>query len=211
MSGPTPPPPGLDSLRRERERRGLSFDDVTRLARIPARYVKALEENDLQALPAGPFRNGYRRQYLEFLGLDEQDLLATERALPPEIPALRLALGGFAVTALLVVGLRVGASAIAWIERPASPEVAALTEQAANQVVAIRAVDATTITVRVDDAEAEKVPLAPNETRVLHGRERVEVDAQDLTRVVLTYNGERVEPLGNISRGRRLVFASGGQ
>ena len=51
----------------------------------------------------------------------------------------------------------------------------------------------------------------PNETRVLHGRDRVEVDAQDLTRVVLTYNGERVEPLGNISAGRRLVFASGGQ
>jgi cytoskeletal protein RodZ len=202
--------PGLDLLRRERERRGLAYEDVARLARIPARYVKALEENDLQTLPAGPFRNGYRRQYLEFLELDEQDLIATERALAPEIPALRLTLGGFAVTALLVVGLRVGASAVDWIEQPAAPQAAA-TQPVATQVVAVRAIDATTITVRVDEQEPEKVPLAPNETRVLHGHDRVEVDAQDLTRVVLTYNGERVEPLGNIARGRRLVFASGGQ
>jgi cytoskeletal protein RodZ len=210
VSAPEPRAPGLELLRRERERRGLTHDDVARLARIPARYVKALEEGDLQALPAGPFRNGYRRQYLEFLDLDEQDLIATERAPVPELPALRLALGGFAVTALLVVGLRVGASAVDWIERPAaSPEAAA--QPAASQVVAVRAIDATTITVRVDDEEAEKVPLAANETRVLQGHDRVEVDAQDLTRVVLTYNGERVEPLGNISRGRRLVFASGGQ
>jgi cytoskeletal protein RodZ len=200
---------GLDSLRRERERRGLSFDDVARLARIPARYVKALEEGDLQALPVGPFRNGYRRQYLEFLGLDEQDLIRTERAQAPEIPAVRLALGGFAVTALLVVGLRVGASAVDWIE--ASPQSAVATEPVTTQVVAVRAVDATTISVRVDDSERETVALAPNETRVLRGAERVEVDAQDLTRVVVTYNGERVEPLGNISRGRRLVFAAGGQ
>ena len=210
MSAQEPRAPSLELLRRERERRGLTHDDVARLARIPARYVKALEEGDFTALPAGPFRNGYRRQYLEFLELDEQDLIATERAPAPELPALKLALGGFAVTAILVVGLRVGASALDWIERPAATQEAAA-QPAPSQVVAVRAIDATTITVRVDDAEAEKVPLAPNETRVLHGIERVEVDAQDLTRVVLTYNGERVEPLGNISRGRRLVFASGGQ
>jgi cytoskeletal protein RodZ len=208
VSSPEPRAPGLELLRRERERRGLTHEDVARLARIPARYVKALEEGDLQALPAGPFRNGYRRQYLEFLDLDEQDLIATERAPAPEIPALRLALGGFAVTALLVVGLRVGASAVDWIERPAAEAAA---QPTASQIVAVRAIDATTITVRVDAGEAEKVRLAPKETRVLHGHDRVEVDAQDLTRVVVTYNGERVEPLGNISAGRRLVFASGGQ
>jgi cytoskeletal protein RodZ len=200
---------GLDGLRRERERRGLSFDDVARLARIPARYVKALEEGDLEALPVGPFRNGYRRQYLEFLGLDEQDLVRTERAQLPEVPAVRLALGGFAVTALLVIGLRVGASAVDWIE--ASPQQTVAADPVGSQVVAVRAVDATTIGVRIDDAERETVPMAPNETRVLRGRLRVEIDAQDLTRVVVTYNGERVEPLGNISRGRRLVFAAGGR
>ena len=210
MSEREPRAPGLELLRRERERRGLAYDDVARLARIPVRYVKALEDGDLQALPAGPFRNGYRRQYLEFLELDEQDLIATERALAPEIPALRLTLGGFAVTALLVVGLRVGASAVDWIEQPSAPQATAA-KSVASQIVAVRAIDATTITVRVDEDEAEKVPLGPNETRVLQGRDRVEVDAQDLTRVVVTYNGERVEPLGNISRGRRLVFASGGQ
>lgn len=142
MTAHEPREPGLDNLRRERERRGLSFDDVARLARIPARYVRALEEDDREVLPAGPFRNGYRRQYLDLLDLDEQDLVETERAQAPEIPALRLALGGFAVTALVVVGLRLGAGALDWIERPAALEQPAAAPALGSQVVGIRAVDA---------------------------------------------------------------------
>jgi Helix-turn-helix domain/Domain of unknown function (DUF4115) len=199
----------LDNLRRERERRGLSFDDVARLAKIPARYVKALEEDDVTVLPKGPFRNGYRKQYLEFLGLDEQDLVATERAAAPEVPVARLVAGGFAVTVLLVVALRVGAAALDWIERPAEIEVAGASTGEPSQVVGVRAVDATRITVRVDGGAVEPLTLAAGENREVRGTERVEIDAQDLTRVVVTYNGERVEPLGNISRGRRLVFLAG--
>ena len=36
--------------------------------------------------------------------------------------------------------------------------------------------------------------------------ERLELDISDLERVRLTYNGKRVEPLGSLSRERRLVF-----
>jgi transcriptional regulator with XRE-family HTH domain len=209
VSNPDPVRSSLDSLRRERERRGLSFDDVARLAKIPARYVKALEENDEKTLPQGPFRNGYRKQYLEFLGLDEQDLMATERAAAPELPLARLVAGGFAATVLLVVVLRVGASVVDWVERPAAPEQATAAAHPGSQVVGVRAVDTTKITVRVDGGLAETVALAPGENRVVRGDQRVEIDAQDLTRVVVTYNGEHIEPLGNISRGRRLVFVAG--
>ena len=35
---------------------------------------------------------------------------------------------------------------------------------------------------------------------------RLELDISDLTRVRLHYNDKRIEPLGSLSRGRRLVF-----
>ena len=38
------------------------------------------------------------------------------------------------------------------------------------------------------------------------GQERVALDIKDLNRVKITYNKEVLEPLHNLSRGRRLVF-----
>jgi hypothetical protein len=35
---------------------------------------------------------------------------------------------------------------------------------------------------------------------------KLELDISDLTRVRLHYNEKRIEPLGSVSRGRRLVF-----
>jgi hypothetical protein len=196
-------------LETERGRRGLSRDDVARLTRIPVRYVQALEQGDHDVLPPGPFLTAYRRQYLEFLGLDEQDLMQTERAPAPEIPLGRLVLGGFLITVGVVVALRLGAYAMTWMESRPEAATAAPAPAVGAQTVAVRAIDRTKLTVTVDEGAPEQIVLAPGETREVKGTGRVVVDAPDLTRVVLTYNGEKVEPLGNLSHRRRLVFLSG--
>ena len=59
-------------LRSAREARGLGLDEVAHRARIPVRYLRALEDGDTSTLPQGPFYTGYRRQYLAFLGIQEQ-------------------------------------------------------------------------------------------------------------------------------------------
>ena len=38
------------------------------------------------------------------------------------------------------------------------------------------------------------------------GQERVALEVADLNKVQITYNQETLEPLHNLSRGRRLVF-----
>jgi len=59
-------------LRSAREARGLGLEEVAHRARIPVRYLRALEDGDTSTLPSGPFYTGYRRQYLAFLGLEER-------------------------------------------------------------------------------------------------------------------------------------------
>lgn len=68
-------------LRRARERRGLSLQDVVRVTRISERWLPALEEARLDLLPAPVFVAGYVRSYARVVGLDEGDLLDRYHAL----------------------------------------------------------------------------------------------------------------------------------
>jgi cytoskeletal protein RodZ len=57
-------------LRTARERKGLSIESLAGRTRIPARTVKAIELNDLSALPPHPFDRGFVRAYATEVGLD---------------------------------------------------------------------------------------------------------------------------------------------
>lgn len=190
-------------LRSERQRRGLTLQDVSRQARIPERYLLALEEGDTTVLPPGPFLQGYRRQYLEYLGIDEEDLVATEAAAKPELPFARLAGGAFLITLIVVLTLKTGSLLL---ERAAAPSPDPVAAVVAPQVVKVRASEPTSLGIAIDGEPEQRVRVEAGETLELEGKRRVSIDAPDLTRVSLSYNGERVEPLGNLSEGRRLVF-----
>lgn len=62
-------------LRRARERRGLALSDVADKTRISPRWIRAIEEAQLDILPAPVFVSGYLRTYARLVGLDGQDLL----------------------------------------------------------------------------------------------------------------------------------------
>jgi cytoskeletal protein RodZ len=117
-----------DLLRRTREEKGLSLDQVVEAIRIRKEFLQALEEEDFDRLPAAVYVKGFLRNYATFLGLDAQEILrqlpTTEDPEPsaatvPVAPMLDQPLqpGGlsrfwpFAVlllaTALIVVGWRV--------------------------------------------------------------------------------------------------------
>ena len=70
----------------------------------------------------------------------------------------------------------------------------------------IRAIEPTRITTRVDHKDSYSGRLPAGEIIDLEGAQRIEVFAADLTTIRITYNGERIEPLGNLSKPRRLVF-----
>ena len=65
-----------ERLKRERELRGVSRDEICTATRIGGRFLEALENEQWGILPGGIFNRGFIRAVARFLGLDEDDLLA---------------------------------------------------------------------------------------------------------------------------------------
>jgi cytoskeletal protein RodZ len=63
-------------LKREREMREVSLNEVTVATRIPPKFLEALENQDWEKLPGGFFNRGFVRAIARYLGLDEEHLLA---------------------------------------------------------------------------------------------------------------------------------------
>jgi cytoskeleton protein RodZ len=65
-----------ERLKRERELREVSPNEVVVATRISLRFLEALENEDWDKLPGGIFNRGFVRAIARYLGLNEEDLLA---------------------------------------------------------------------------------------------------------------------------------------
>jgi cytoskeletal protein RodZ len=122
-----------NSLREARLRQGLDFPQVEQATKIRGKWLRALEEEQFDVLPAQTYVKGFLRTYAEYLGLDGQlyvDEFNSRHVVGEDDPALRarrsarvrqrrgvesrvvvLALLGIvAVTALVIVAWRYGGS-----------------------------------------------------------------------------------------------------
>jgi cytoskeleton protein RodZ len=64
-----------ERLKRERELREVSMDELTKATRISVRFIEALENENWERLPGGVFGHGFVRTIARYLGLDEEALL----------------------------------------------------------------------------------------------------------------------------------------
>jgi cytoskeleton protein RodZ len=65
-----------ERMRREREMRGVSLEEISESTKIGTRSLKAIEDNEFDKLPGGIFNKGFVRAYSKFLGLDEDETVA---------------------------------------------------------------------------------------------------------------------------------------
>ena len=75
-----------DRLRREREMRGITLDEITESTKISRRHLDALESEHFDQLPGGVFNKGFVRAYARFLGIDEDEAVADYSAASNEQP-----------------------------------------------------------------------------------------------------------------------------
>jgi hypothetical protein len=75
-----------------------------------------------------------------------------------------------------------------------------------DQHVRVRAIEATRLRLEADGAVIFDGVLHAGTIVEAAGHDRVVIDSSDLSRIRVSYNGESVDPLGNQSVGRRLVF-----
>ena len=102
-----------ERLKRERELREVTMEEITAATRIGSRFLEALENEDWSKLPGGVFNRGFVRSIARYLGLDEEALLgeydlahgAQLAAVPPQ-PERRMSSSKW-IPFLLFVGLLV--------------------------------------------------------------------------------------------------------
>ncbi|HSK42478.1 MAG TPA: RodZ domain-containing protein [Candidatus Binatia bacterium] len=75
-----------DRLRREREMRGITLEEITESTKISRRHLEALEGEHFDQLPGGVFNKGFVRAYAHFLGIDEDRAVADYAAASNEQP-----------------------------------------------------------------------------------------------------------------------------
>jgi cytoskeletal protein RodZ len=77
-------------LRRERQAQGREVPEIAEDLCITQRYLRAIEEDDIQSLPGTFFYKSFVKQYASLLGLDEEKLQASVDALTASAEPLPL-------------------------------------------------------------------------------------------------------------------------
>lgn len=125
-----------EHLKREREMRGVSLEEISAATRISVRFLEALENEHWAQLPGGIFNRGFIRSVGRFLGMDEEGLVAEYALETRERPEIAVwtkepvrkrrnwfaIIGTIVVLAAIVVGgwyaaQRYGPSVAAWHAR----------------------------------------------------------------------------------------------
>jgi cytoskeleton protein RodZ len=65
-----------ERLRREREMRGITLQEIAESTKISRRHLESLEKEDFDSLPGGIFNKGFVRAYARYLGIDEEQAVA---------------------------------------------------------------------------------------------------------------------------------------
>jgi cytoskeleton protein RodZ len=65
-----------ENLKRERELRGVTLDEICSATRIAKRFLQAIENEQWEQLPGGVFNRGFVRAVARYLGLDEENTVA---------------------------------------------------------------------------------------------------------------------------------------
>jgi cytoskeletal protein RodZ len=127
-----PSTPFGEQLKRERELRGVSLEEVSAATRIAPRFLEALENEQWDKLPGGVFNRGFIRAVARYLGLDEENLVSeyalqtkgrTDPGVVPDPPVKPEPIWGriAALVGLILLVLAVVAVAFHYIE----PRIAA--------------------------------------------------------------------------------------
>lgn len=69
-----------DVLRRAREKKHMSLEEIAEATRIPIRQLKVIESNDFASLPGTPYALGFARAYARAVGANEAEIAIGVRA-----------------------------------------------------------------------------------------------------------------------------------
>jgi len=224
-----------ERLKRERELREVSPNEVVVATRISLRFLEALENEDWEKLPGGVFNRGFVRAIARYLGLDEENLLAEydlargDQSVPasPEnrIPqpsksvAVALALGALIlIVALVAAGVygwrrysanrRAKSSASVTFESLTGVQHASVKPAEFPLDLSVSTSKPTHVRVLADGKPVLDSNIMRGENRHFSAQTSFEVTATDSGAVLLELNGQAMPPIGSPGASGTIVLGS---
>jgi cytoskeletal protein RodZ len=224
-----------EKLRRERELRGVSLREIADGTKISVRFLQALEEDRIEALPGGLFPRAFVKQYALFLGLDVERLvaefveahgpLAPERrpVAPMPKPRSRVSLGHvfLGAVALLAVALTLRRGGPQPAPQPTPTPVAApvvlptdrvfpppalASEPARDSLVLTMTAQADCwVEVRADGATLVNRVLAQGESQTFEARGEIVLSVGNAGGLSIKVNDKPALPLGRSGEVRKNI------
>lgn len=213
-----------ETLRRERELRGVSLREIADTTKISVRFLQALEQDRLDVLPGGVFRRAFVKQYAKHLGLDAERLVAEfvyahgEQA-PEQAEARKPRSGSNAGTLLLVAVFGTAAVLSLWkaapqrevvarVERP--PELAPAAEKPVSAtpsglVLSLRANQTCWVEARVDGQAILNRVLEQGQSETFEAHGEIILSVGNAGGVSFTVNDLPGLPLGKNGEVRRNI------
>lgn len=222
-----------ERLKRERELREVSMDELSKATRISNRFLQALENENWGQLPGGVFGHGFVRSIARYLGLDEEallgeyDLARAEKQPPPPpkpeeripappkwIPAAALLLALLLLVILFFVGRygwhRYTAYRVSKHSRANATATQSQGDPASSGAPLDLAVSTSAVAhVRIlaDDKLIFDKEIPAGETLRFTAKQRFDVSASNSSAVLLELNGKALAPLGAPGAFGRMVYS----
>jgi cytoskeleton protein RodZ len=208
-----------ERLKRERELREVSPNEVVVATRISLRFLEALENEDWEKLPGGVFNRGFVRAIARYLGLNEETLLAEydlargdqsaeappapENRIPspPKWLALALALG-----VLLLIGALVAAGVYGW-RRYSAHRRAKMSSAIVPLDLSVSSSAVTHVRILADGNLVLDSELQARQNRHFPAETAFEVTAADSSAVLLELNGQTIPPIGSPGTSGTIVLS----
>jgi hypothetical protein len=201
-------------LRRERELRQVTLDEIAERTKISRRYLEAIEEDRYDRLPGEAFVRGFIRSYAQVVGLDPEDALliynqsrAAHDAAPLSLVApsptrrawherslLWLLLAGVVIVGGVLVG------AVGLLNRPHSlrwspsphPEATRMPPDDTPLVLTVLADSDTWLQITVDHQDPQDMVLRAGQATKWIGREHFVLSIGNARATRLQLNGREV-------------------
>jgi cytoskeleton protein RodZ len=167
-------------LRRAREQRGLTLEQIAERTKLPLRHLAALERDEFAVLPAGMYRRAEVRAYADAIGLDRTSALAAfagsfEEAAArsgagvhgsvPHPPTRRARVRVWTAAALAFAA---GVIALAmWAGQPRARDLASVAAPAAREAAGAASAPTRGVAVAADHGDRDDAVLAATSARTL--------------------------------------------
>ncbi|MCE3026429.1 RodZ domain-containing protein [Salinicola sp. DM10] len=161
-------------LRAERERQGLSLDEVALQLNLRPSVVEGLEQDNFEQVPIAAYRRGYVRAYARLLGMNERQVVSAynaahgqsdiERKLSPvntTRPPSRVGAWVIRLFTLLVIAALIGLTLVWWQSREGNDLFGGASDDAP---IAVDSLDGTSDAAPAADTGTQ---LAPNSDTAL--------------------------------------------